>query len=194
MAGETVTAVGAPTFVLMEERKDATSSESKWELIDQGALAIDVIPLVPLIPGRRMGGSWRFVPPMQDAAFLQIEHYQQESGLKYASDNTAFPMLAGNGVSPPTDPTGKPVTAPRGPKRVLYAPPPQTGTGVVSGSWDFIEPTGTSLTFLASQLKERERQLRELGRQPLTADSGKLTVVTPAIAASNGNAAVAGWA
>lgn len=193
MAGETVTAVGPPTFTLMEERKDATSSESKWEQIDQGALAIDVIPLVPFITGRRMEGSWRFVPPMQDAAFLQIEHYQQESGLKYASDNTAFPMLAGNGVSPPTDPTGKPVTAPIGPKRVLYAPPTQTGTGVVSGSWDFIEPTGTSLTFLANQLKERERQLRELGRQPLTADSGNLTVVTTAFAASKGNSAVQAW-
>src|SRR4030095_6548482 len=41
--------------------------------------------------------------------------------------------------------------------------------------------------------KERERQLRELGRQPLTADSGNLTVVTTAFAASKGNSAVQAW-
>jgi len=193
MEGDRVSQVGAPTFRLMEERKDATTSQSRWEEIDQGALAIDVIPLVPFITGRRREASWCFVPPMQDAAFLQIEHYQQESGLKYASDNTAFPMLAGNGVTPATDQAGNPVSVPIGPKRVLYAPPTQAGNGVVSGSWQFIEPNATSLTFLAGQIKETERQLRELGRQPLTADSGNLTVITTAFAASKGNSAIQAW-
>jgi hypothetical protein len=193
MDGDRVTAVGQPTFRLLEERKDTTSNQSRWEQIDEGILAIDVIPLVPFITGRRREASWCFVPPMQDAAFLQIEHYQQESGLKYASENTAFPMLAGNGVSPPTDAAGKAITVPIGPKRVLYAPPTQTGTGAIVGSWQFIEPNATSLKFLSDEVKETERQLRELGRQPLTADSGNLTVITTAFAASKGNSAIQAW-
>lgn len=79
---------------------------------------------------------------------------------------------------------------PVGPKSVLFAPPAGDGT---HGEWDFIEPSAASLTFLAKDVEATEKQLRELGRQPLTAQTGNLTVVTTDFAAQKGNSAIQAW-
>ena len=189
-AGNIISAAPA-TYQVFEERK-GNDGKSEWVSIEGPLpISIGVIPLVPFLTGRRKGSSWQIKAPMKDAAFLQIEHYQQESGLKYARDMTAFPMLAGNGVAPAIGDDGKPVMIPIGPKTVLYAPPNGEGN---HGEWDFIEPDATSLKFLAEEIKETARELRELGRQPLTAQSGNLTVVTTAFAAQKGNTAIQAWA
>jgi hypothetical protein len=163
-------------------------NKEKWELTeDKGSLSINEIPLVPFISGRNQGSSLVVDPMLSDAADLQIELYQQESGLKYAKESTAFPMLAGNGVTPPTGDDGKPQTVPVGPKTVLYAPSNAEGE---HGEWKFIEPDATALKFLAEDIKETITQLRELGRQPLTSQTGNLTTVTTAFAAQKGNSAI----
>lgn len=178
------------TVTLWEENDDA--NEDQWIIIEpESPISIGIIPLVPFISGRRIGSSWVFHPPMKDAADLQIELYQQENGLKNAKTYSAFPMLAGNGISAPLDDKGQPASLVVGPKTVLFGGRSETGQG---GSWSFIEPSATSLRFLADDIKETILQLRELGRQPLTAQSGNLTVVTTAFAAQKGNAAIHAWA
>lgn len=181
----------APARFEVWEKKKQTAKGEEWELIEEGPISIGVIPLVPFITGRRKGMSWQFDPPMRDAADLQIEHYQQESALKHIKNLTAFPMLAGNGVTPQMGADNKPVRVPVGPHAVLYAPPTQEGA---RGAWEFIEPSAESLRFLADDIQNTARELRELGRQPLTAQSGNLTVVTTAVAAEKGNAAIQAWA
>lgn len=176
-------------YRLWEERKDAKGA-TEWVVIAEGAIAIGVIAVVPFIAGRRIEATWRFVPPMQDAAYLQVEHFQQETNLKSIKEQAAFPMLAGNGVTPPTNDDGSPKVVPVGPKSVLYAPPSGDGD---HGEWKFIEPTAASLKFLADDVVATEQQLRELGRQPLTAQTGNLTVVTTAFAAQKGNSAIQAW-
>ncbi len=171
---------------------EEASKGGTWVMIEHGPISIGVIALVPFLTGRRKEGSWQVLPPMKDAAFLQIEHFQQETNLKSAKELTAFPMLTGNGITPPIDENGNAVMAPIGPSVVLYAPP---GTdGGQHGEWKFIEPTAASLKFLAEEVDKTEQQLRELGRQPLTAQTGNLTVVTTAFAAQKGNSAVQAWA
>jgi hypothetical protein len=187
-----VTGYGPATWTLVERRDDGNpQGQPKWKEIASGAFTIGIIPMVPFVTGRRLGNSWRFAPSMQDAADLQIELFQQESGLKTAKEATAFPMLAGIGVSPQTDAKGGPLPISVGPKSVLYAPP---SNGAAAGDWKFIEPGAQSLRFLADDVKETISQLRELGRQPLTAQTGNLTVVSAAFAAQKGNAAIQAWA
>lgn len=159
--------------------------------IDSGTVSIGVIPVVPFTTGRRVGRSFRYAPPMRAAADLQIELYQQESGLKFAKTMTAYAMLSANGVKPDKDAAGKPLKLRVGPKAVLYAPPQGERS---HGSWSFVEPAATSLTFLAADVKATIDQLRELGRQPLTAQSGNLTVITTAVAAGKARSAVQAWA
>lgn len=185
-----VTAYAPATFEVFERLSDGKGG-SAWTSVDAGAITIGVIPLVPFITGRRKGGSWRFVPPLRDAAHLQVEHYQQETALKSIKELTAFPMLAGNGVQPAIV-DGKPAMVPVGPRSVLYAPP-SGGDNNSHGEWAFIEPSSESLRFLAEDVKNTEQQLRELGRQPLTAQTG-ITVVSAAFASQKASSAIQAWA
>jgi hypothetical protein len=64
----------------------------------------------------------------------------QSSNLKHVLDLTGFPMLAGNGVTPPMGTDGKPQTLKIGPCVVCFAPP-QPGLTTMP-NWQFIELQG----------------------------------------------------
>lgn len=180
-------------FEVWKENKNAKTDDQKWIVESSGQITLPIIPMVPLVTGRRDGTRYFFKPPMRDAADLQLDLYQQESGLKYIKTLTAYPMVSGQGVNPEIDPTTqKPKPLGIGPGRVLYAKTSPDGRSV--GKFEFIEPTSSSLTFLAADIKDTIQQLRELGRQPLTAQSGNLTVITTAVAAGKARSAVAKWA
>lgn len=185
-----VVSYGPATFEVLEKRTTARGV-SAWEIVDAGPITLGVIPLVPFITGRRLDGSWRLTPPMKDAAYLQVEHYQQETKLKCAADRTAFPLLAAEGVDPAVDASGKPLPISISPGSVVYAP--MHGDSGNHGEWNFKEPSATSLKFLADQIAVTEQQMRELGRQPLTATSG-ITVVSAAYAGQKASSAVQAWA
>jgi len=184
------TGAGAPLWSLMEKQKDK-DGKKRWIEVDAGAYSIGYIPLFPFTTGKRVGSSWVVKPAMERAADLQIEHFQQESELKYMRQRTAFAMLAGNGVMPPKGDDGKPTPLPVGPFAVLYAPPDGSGS---HGDWQVLEPAGTSLTFCSDEVDKTEAQLRELGRQPLTSQSGNITTITAAFAGDKANSAIEAWA
>lgn len=185
---------GAIAWRLFEKRdawRDIEGGKTQFFGIAGNMLRIDQIPLVPFITGRRDGRGWCFFPPMADAAIQQKELYQQESALKFVKNLAAYPMLAGNGISPPKDAEGKPQKLAVGPGRVLYGPRDGDGN---AGEWTYVEPSATSMKFLAECITDDQQQLRELGRQPLTAQSGNLTVITTAVAANKAKSAVGQWA
>lgn len=177
--------------VVWEVLEEPENPDQSWVEVDSGNITIGVIPMVPFVTGRRKGASWKFNPPMGDAADLQVELYQQETNLKHVKNSAAFPMLAGNGVAPSEDAEGNPKRVPIGPHGVLYAPPDGNGN---HGEWKWIEPTAESMKFLAEDVKETAKELREIGRQPLTAQSANMTVIGTAFAAAKGNSAVQQWA
>lgn len=179
------------TSAIVMWKVEVQNDEGLWVVDQQGRLTINEIPMVPFMTGRRKGTHWVFNPPMRDAADLQLELYQQETALKYIKTAACFPMLAGNGVTPDYDADGKPKPTPVGPLAVLYAPPDADGN---HGSWEWIGTDAATLKFLADDIKDTTKELRELGRQPLTAQSGNLTVITTAVAAAKGNSAVQAWA
>lgn len=180
------------TYEVFEKQKDKKGVEDWVSIEGPKPISIGVIPMVPFLTGRRSGGGWVVQPPMRDAADVQIELYQQENGLKNAKTLTAFPMLAGNGVDPVIGEDGQVAPLAVGPRTILYGG--AATDGQTAGSWEFIEPGAQSLKFLADDIKDTIKELRELGRQPLTAQSGNLTVVTTAVAAQKGNAAIQAWA
>lgn len=191
---------GTPRAVRVFNR---TAEGVFWELHEQdkdgnyaqvsgGRLSIDRIPMVPFVTGRRDGRTWRFFPPMQDAADLQITLYQNETALEYTTALAGYPMLAANGMKPQMGADGKtPVKVAIGPARVLYGVPDGAGN---HGEWRFIEPSANSLEFLKKKIDSTKQDLRELGRQPLTALSSQLTNTTTAIAAGKAKSAVTAWA
>jgi hypothetical protein len=101
-------------------------------------------------------------------------------------------MLAANGLKPQYEADGKtPKKVAVGPGRVLWGAPDGNGN---HGEWTYVEPNASSLTFLAGDIEKVKLDLRELGRQPLTAQSGNVTVITSAAAASKARSAVSAWA
>lgn len=186
------TRYGAATWELWERIENPNHyAADEWQIIQNGSISLGVIPLVPFVTGRRIGASWRVEPPLRAAAELQVELYQQESALKHLKNLLCFPMLSANGVKPDEDAGGGTAPIRVGPQSVLYAPPDAAGN---HGEWKFIEPAATSLRVLMDDIGETQQQLRELGRQPLTAQSGNLTTVTTAFAATKANSVIAAWA
>lgn len=183
---------GVVTWELWVEADERNQDKKKFVLEASGVLSIDEIPLVPFITGRRDGNTFKIFPAMQDAADLQIDLYQQESALKFISTLAAYPMLAANGLKPQLEADGKTVKKVTiGPGRVLYGVPDGKGN---HGSWEYVEPASSSMAFLQTKIEDTKKDLRELGRQPLTANSGNLTVITTAVAAGKARSAVSAWA
>lgn len=183
--GNIVWTLYVKTDIWNEEQKTYFAQE------DAGLLGIDEIPMVPFMTGRRDGKTFKFDPPLRAAADLQVHLYRQESGLNYTTTLTAYPMLSGNGVKPERDADGTVKQLPVGPNCVLYAPPNADGT---VGSWRYVEPSSNSLVFLSQYIEKIILNLRELGRQPLTASSSNLTTVTTAFAAGKSKSSVKAWA
>lgn len=188
---------GAKTYIREFRRSGDTVTWSLWETegdtpVAGGTLSIGIIPMVPVITGRRDGKSWKFFPPMQDAADLQITLYQNETALEYIKTLSSYPMLAGNGMKPPMEADGKtPKRVSVGPSRVLWGVPDGAGN---HGTWSYVEPQANSMEFLKKDISSTKQDLRELGRQPLTALSSQLTTVTTSIAAGKARSAVTAWA
>lgn len=190
---ERVTSYAPATFTVWEKKAPkGRARNSTWEIVDAGPVSIGVIPMVPFVTGRRQESSWRLVPPMQNVADLQVEHYQAENEHKNLRVKTAFPMLKGMGISPPMDGEGNPAQVQTGPDSVLYAPP--VGDNGQHGDWEWMKADATVLKEHRDGIASIEQQMREIGRQPLTAQSGNLTVVTTQFAAQKGNSAVQAWA
>lgn len=165
--------------------------ETRYVVDSEGTISIGTIPLSPFWTGKRDGRSWRFFAPMRAAADLAKDLYQQESALKWSKTLAGYPMLAGNGIMPRYAADSKtvlPVSV--GPGRVLYSPPDGQGN---SGHWEYIQPDADILKFLAEDIDSTIKQLREVGRQPLTAQSN-LTVINSAAAAGKAKSSVKAWA
>lgn len=177
----------------LHEKGDKYNDETKtyYNQIDEGVMGIDEVPVVPFITGRRIGRTYVTKPALKAAADAQLDLYLEESARKYAKVLAAYPMLSGNGVVPQKDKEGNPIPLGIGPQRVLYAPPGPDGKA--SGSWSYVEPNANTLMQLSKDIESSIQQLRELGRQPLTAQSENLTVETAAFAAGKAKSSVAAW-
>lgn len=184
---------GPAYWQLYEKSVDPVTKKARWSIVGGGQVGIDIIPLIPVTTGRREGRSWRFTKTMDDVVHLQKKLYQSETNLEYAKLLVGSPMLRCKDKNPPTvqavrTVNGVPITVEEaaevvvGPKTVLY------------GDWDYVEIDSNALRFLIEDIGRNERQMREVGRQPLTTDSGNLTVVTTMFAAQKGNSAVQSWA
>jgi Domain of unknown function (DUF4055) len=173
----------------LQEGEDANNKSLNWVQIDGGDITIGIIPLVPFVAGARDGARWRVDAPLKSLAYMQVEEFQQESNLKNIKELAAFPMLAGDGITLGKDGEGNDVEVKMGPHYILTAPPTSDGT---IPQWHFIEPAGSSLTFLQADLEKFRAEMRNLGMQPMA--TANLTVVTTANVSMKAHSAVQAWA
>lgn len=200
VAQDGVTDYEPATWRVEEKRKDEKGREY-WAVVEgqQGSVSIEIIPMVPLLMGKRIGNGWAVKAPLAKLVDMQMDAFQQESNIRNVEMLTAFPMLVGEGVSAPVAPdpaqvaVGRGAELPRlrvGPRTVLYAPP--NPNGGPNGSWKYIEPSAENLKALTAERDQTWGNMREIGMQPLA--ESNITVITSANVSVKAKSTLQAWA
>lgn len=164
----------AITYELWEKQEDATK-KSTWVQIAQGQLSnMDEIPLRTFY-GSRKTGFMSAKPPLEDLAWLNIEHWQSGSDQRHILHVARVPILfaAGFPEVDPEDPTKK--------TPISVAP----NTLIVSANENaklmYVEHSGQAIASGRNDLEDIENRAAMMGTQLLR----KKTVTTTATEEKN---------
>jgi hypothetical protein len=139
--------------------KDESGVE-KWQLYQEGATSIDVIPFAPVYGARR--GHMHGVPPMVDLAYMNVEHWQSKSDQQTLLHFARVPILFGK------DMDGADLTF-------------GAGTMIRASSADadlkFVEHSGSAIEAGRASLLDLEDQMRQIGAELLVIKPGNTTEV-----------------
>ena len=122
-----------------------------WQEADAGENTLGRIPLVTLYTART--GFLQAEPPLEDLAFLNLEHYQIRSDQRNALNVASFPILAASGYNPEID---GPIEV--GPNKVLT-------TSESEGKYYYVESSGAALEAGARELEALEKAMLMFGLQ-----------------------------
>ncbi len=122
-----------------------------WSITEEGINSLGDIPLVTLYTNRV--GFMEAAPPLEDLAYLNLEHYQIRSDQRNALNVASFPILAASGYDPEID---GPIEV--GPNKVLT-------TSDTGGRYYYVESTGAALEAGARELAELEKAIQLFGLQ-----------------------------
>lgn len=176
-----ITGWGPPTWELWEEGQDGYESKGS------GTLTLPLIPLALFWTGEREGCHY-VKPPLNDLADMQIELYRKLSREDEIETYAGSPMLQGKGIAAPgaTDPAFA-----VGPKRVLFAPP---GIDGADTGWEYVAPPAELLTEIRAGIKAVIDDMRRLGMQPMTQQSGTVTATATSTETAKAHSTVQAWA
>ena len=154
-------------------RKD---ENRRWEIEAEGENSLGAIPLVTLYTNRT--GFMEAAPPLEDLAWLNLEHYQIRSDQRNALNVASFPILAASGYNPEID---GPIEV--GPNKVLT-------TSDTDGKYYYVESSGAALEAGARELADLEKTIQLFGLQ-FEAGAGTETATGRLIDAKEASAPVA---
>ena len=166
------------------------AKDQQLKLVDQGDLKRGnhtSVPIVLFFTGDRLG-DMAVRPPLADLAHMQIELYQALSRQEEILTFAGSPMLAANGMDPPS--AGEKIEV--GPKTVLFGKP-----GLAPNSkpyWDFVQPAAANIKEIREHIGSLVGDMRRIGFSPLTDNSGNPTATGQAIDAAKAHSAVKAWA
>ncbi|OUR76611.1 hypothetical protein A9Q83_13645 [Alphaproteobacteria bacterium 46_93_T64] len=127
------------------------SDKGAWHIVDEGVNSLGEIPLVTLYANRT--GFMQATPPLEDLAYLNLEHYQIRSDQRNALNVASFPILAASGYDPEID---GPIEV--GPNKVLT-------TSDTDGKYYYVESSGAALEAGSRELANLEKAIHLFGLQ-----------------------------
>lgn len=133
------------TWTLWQQDEDGT-----WMIADTGRTSLDVIPLVTVYTQRC--GLLEAEPPLEDLAWLNLEHWQIRSDQRNALNVTSFPILAAAGWNKDDG------QVEFGPNKFLTTADPQ-------GKFYYVESGGAHLAAGRAELEALEEAMRLFGLQ-----------------------------
>ncbi len=138
--------------------------DGAWTVVDSGHTSLPFIPLVTVYTART--GFLIAEPPLEDLAWLNLEHWQIRSDQRNALNVTSFPILAAAGWSSDDG-------------QVEFGPNKFLTTADAQGRFYYVESGGAHLAAGRAELEALEEAMRlfglqfELGRAEATA-TGRL--------------------
>lgn len=152
-----------------------------WMMVASGKWSLGFISLIPVYT--RKVGFMESEPPLEDLAWMNLEHWQIRSDQRTALSVASFPILAASGWGEKQD--GK-ITI--GPMVALTAQDP-------SAKFYYVESGGAHLDAGAKELERLEDEMRYFGLQfEKGQKSGDTTATEKAIDTAEGVAPLHSWA
>lgn len=151
--------------------------DGRWAVVDNGKTSLDVIPLVTVYTHRL--GMLEGEPPLEDLAWLNLEHWQIRSDQRNALNVTSFPILAAAGWN-------------KDDGQVEFGPNKFLTTADPHGKFYYVESGGAHLAAGRAELEALEEAMRLFGLQFET--RGTPTATGRLIDAAEGAAPLQAWA
>ncbi|MBF0335583.1 MAG: DUF4055 domain-containing protein [Alphaproteobacteria bacterium] len=156
------------------------SPDGAWAVVEEGRTSLAEIPLVTVYADRV--GFMEAAPPLEDLAWLNLEHWQIRSDQRNALNVTSFPILAAAGWNRDGD------------GQVEFGPNKFLTTGDPAGRFYYVESGGAHLAAGRAELEALEEAMRLFGLQFETTHGGAATATGRAIDAAEGAAPLKAWA
>lgn len=170
------------------ERWRINEATGKWYIPEnnadqtfQGVNSLGRVALIPFYTGYE--APFEAIPPMDDLAQMNLEHWQIRSDQRNALNVASFPILAASGYNSKTD-TQEVVV---GPRKFLASSDPQ-------GKFYYVEHQGKAIEVGAKELQELEKQMRAYGLQFEMETTDAATATGRKLDAGEAMAPVIAWA
>lgn len=152
--------IGAYEIWRYREVKRGSKSKKEWYIHDQGPMDIkdkDGKPYIPFVTfyTKRKGTMLSDIP-LEDLAYLNVEHWQSKSDQRSILTVARFPILACSGSTGEDETTGQKITI--GPHNMLATPDS-------SGKFYYVEHTGAAINAGRQDLRDLEDQMASYGAQ-----------------------------
>lgn len=169
------------SFELYEKRVVRKGAKPKWVLVDGGPMGLDYIPIVPFYTAKESLAEGK--PPLEDLAYLNVEHFQSSADQRSILTVARFPILAVSGATN-ADPNGQPVVI--GPKKWLSVADPQ-------GRIYYVEHAGNAIAAGRTDLEDIEDQMASYGSEFLRKRPGASSATGRALDSAEAISPLMGW-
>lgn len=169
------------SFELYEKRVVRRGAKPKWVVVDSGPMGLDYVPLVPFYTSK--DGLAEGKPPLEDLAYLNVEHFQSAADQRSILTVARFPILAVSGATN-ADPNGQPVVI--GPKKWLSVADPQ-------GRIYYVEHQGNAIAAGRADLEDLEDQMASYGSEFLRKRPGASSATGRALDSAEAISPLMAW-
>lgn len=168
-------------FELYEKQQTKKNAKPKWIRIDQGPMSLGYVPLVSFYTDKTSICEGK--PPLEDLAYLNVEHFQSSADQRSILTVARFPILAVSGASN-ADPNGQPVVI--GPKQWLSVADPQ-------GRIYYVEHAGNAIAAGRIDLEDLEDQMASYGSEFLRKRPGSSSATGRALDSAEAISPLMAW-
>lgn len=168
-------------FEVYEKRVQRKGQKPKWVKVEEGNMSLPYVPLVPFYTAK--DGVAEGKPPLEDLAYLNVEHFQSSADQRSILTVARFPILAVSGAAN-TDPNDKPVVI--GPKQWLSVADP-------AGRIYYVEHAGNAISAGRTDLEDLEDQMASYGSEFLRKRPGASSATGRALDSAEAISPLMAW-